>query len=415
MKIIKYAALAILVITLCKKTGYIHAMEIGLDGKIHESAGLTAWKNGWNNMQTPHVENGLLAHGIISESLMSEPFILDTTQLPTNTAGFYNPHTKTATVTFTNIVERSKENTPPSVDNPAMVPFGVLVNAEYNNDSTISGGRQTRITTLWGIPNTKEESNINNPDYNSQELSKDLQKYNKKTKTATMKDGKTYVGIIEYSKAVTPPNIAIPALQPFATIKNPAYSKSKSRTSGGHSQYITLWGLEVSGHHIPLKNSNSKTIGQFWPESNIAQLNNGQTIVLVSKEAQGNYRQHAHAMGPVWTWYQQPEYKMGLRKYGLTSTSSNDLSPLIDENGVGLVTINNQKYNLFGINISKINEVTTSSQKMAELIAAPQTTKKSAYQHLQHIEKETPMPGADSLLDSRLTTAQQTGLYSLHP
>jgi len=421
MKIIKYAALAILVVTLCKKTNFINAMEIGLDGKIHESAGLTWYKQHGN--QDHFVDTNLLLPltTLTTDTDSAAIFVLDPAQLPKTTTGIYNADTKTATVLFTNVIERSQATTPPNVDNPDIVPFGVMINPKHNNDDILSGGRQTRITTLWGIPQTKDEDNgssntPNNRSTSINQISKDLKNYNKKTKTATMKDGTTYVGVVEYSKAVTPPNISIPALQLFATIKNSNYAKSTTRTSGSQKQYTTLWGLEVHGTNIPVKNSNNKTIGQFWPDANIAQLTNGQTIVMVIKQAQGNYKQHAaHALGPVWTWYQQPENSTNLNKYGITSTGSNYLAPLIDQDGFGTVTIHNQKYTLFGINLSAAGQAELSSQPQhVATLTSSAPKKKNAYQHLQHIDKETPMPGVDSLLDSKLTNSQAAGMLYPH-
>jgi|GEM_PF-1305041 len=424
MKIIKYAALALLMITLCKKTSFIHAGGTA----VVKNGQLTILKGSEGGptplvqvIRTPGYFNTSLLNSIelpIQEQEHSELFTLDAAQLPSNITGIYNSSTKTATVLFTNVTERSQATTPPNVNNPDMVPFGVMINPAHNDDEIISGGRQTRITTLWGIPQTKDEDNSSSDTPSSRstsinQVSKDLKNYNKKTKTATMKDGTTYVGVVEYSKAVTPPNISIPALQLFATIKNSNYAKSVTRTSGSNKPYTTLWGLEVHGTNIPVKNSNNKTIGQFWPDASIAQLTNGQTIVMVIKQAQGNYKQHAHAIGPVWTWYQQPENNTNLNKYGITSTESNYLEPLIDQNGFGTVSIAGQKYTLFGINLSFDNQANVSSQRGAILTSStPQ--KKNAHQYLQHIDKEAPIPGADSLLDSRLTNSQAAGMIYPH-
>ncbi|MBI2344952.1 hypothetical protein HYV10_02665 [Candidatus Dependentiae bacterium] len=69
--------------------------------------------------------------------------------------------------------------------------------------------------------------------------------YNPSDRTASLgKHGYTtlYTDIVEYSQAVTPPNIENPKLQQFATMQNPRYKKGKP-LMGGQKKTITLYGI----------------------------------------------------------------------------------------------------------------------------------------------------------------------------
>ncbi len=70
--------------------------------------------------------------------------------------------------------------------------------------------------------------------------------YNPSTKVAslgTSTDVTVYTHVVEYSKAVTPPSVENPLMQPFATMPNPMYKGSKKGPFGAQTKTITLYGI----------------------------------------------------------------------------------------------------------------------------------------------------------------------------
>lgn len=205
-----------------------------------------------------------------------------------------------------------------------------------------------------------------------------LKHYNAKKHMATMTNGDVYVGIVEYSQPVTPPNLAIPALESFATIKNPNYKQQPKGYTGGQSPNTQLFGIPVTGTSTPLKNSAGKTIGKYWADSKIAQLTNGDVYVMIITHAASQASTGAHAVGPVWTWYQQSSYQADFKKYGVNS-SAQSLQQNINTDGIGTVMISNQKYTVYGIGLSSnssdsiSNETTSGSSSSTTTSTAPQT------------------------------------------
>ncbi len=110
--------------------------------------------------------------------------------------------------------------------------------------------------------------------------------YNRAIKMAEF-NNQTYVGIVEYSAPVTPPNATNPQLTMFATIPTPGYKpqpepiKPHHRIIGGEGPTTKLYGILVHGSKIAVNNQpmDGSMIGFYWPSSNIAQLNDGTTYV----------------------------------------------------------------------------------------------------------------------------------------
>ena len=265
--------------------------------------------------------------------------------------GFYDPIAKTATITFHNVVEYNKSVTPPNVMNKELKLFGAMSTPNQNDNKTsfIRPGGIRKITSLYGIPNT-DESNSSKPDQDllvqdARYKGDDLEHYDQASRTATLKNGKVYVGVIEYSQAVTPPNISNPALKSFATIATPNFEASSSRMSGAKRAKTTLFGISVSGDKLTVK-SDSNGIGFYWPESKIVQLNNGETLVCIIEEKQGNYKKTgAHAIGPVYTWFSSDD----LKQYGISNMDS-DFKSRVEQ--IGTTKIDHARVTLNGVRLS---------------------------------------------------------------
>ena len=255
--------------------------------------------------------------------------------------GLYDPVTKTATIVFTNVMEYKKSVTPPNVMNRKLKLFGTMQTPGVTSapGSLMLRGGVRPITSLYGIPQAPSDlaSNTDSSDTNND---KSVDTYDAASKTAMLKNGQTYVGVIEYSRAVTPPNISNPALQQFATIATPNY-QGNSRLSGGLSQRTLLFGLPVSGEKLTIKSSKDLHIGFYWPDSKIVQLNNGDTFVCIIQEKKRNYKQ-ANAIGPVFTWFDQQD----LKQFGILNTSSDFKSRV--EN-IGTVKLAHSNTTLYGV------------------------------------------------------------------
>lgn len=179
-------------------------------------------------------------------------FAIDITGLD-GRAGNYNSKKKTASfgtgknkISYFDIVEYSQAVTPPNIKNPELIAFAIMPNPKYKEDSDGRMGGQRRTITLYGIPQDVTEPS--NQDNNSFTIYGSQGKYNHLEKTAYLIDlqGKKteYTDIVEYSQAVTPPNIKNPQLKSFATMPNPKYKESKRRRMGGQNKYVTLYGIE---------------------------------------------------------------------------------------------------------------------------------------------------------------------------
>lgn len=279
--------------------------------------------------------------------------------------GSYDPITKTATITFHNVVEYNKSVTPPNVMDRKLKLFGAMPtpNQGDSKGSFIRPGGIRPITTLYGIPLLQSNSlSASPPDQENlaqdeKDKGDDLEHYDRASRTAVLKNGKTYVGIVEYSQSVTPPSISNPALKSFATIATPNFVSSNVMTigiqshiwAGAKRSQTTLFGLPVSGEKFPVK-SKASSIGFYWPESKIVQLNNGETLVCVIEEKKGNYKKTgAHAIGPVYTWFSNDN----LKKYGISNMDSDFKSRV--EN-IGTAKIDHSTVILNGVKLSVSND-----------------------------------------------------------
>lgn len=176
--------------------------------------------------------------------------------------------------------------------------------------------------------------------------------YDSKNKTA--KTNTTYVGVVQYNRAVTPPNIAIPALKFFATIPTPNYKPSKNY-AGGLNTTTRLFGIPVTGQEYKVK-SDSKSIGFYWPANKIVQLNDGQTFVEVKEEMQKNYTAY-HALGPISTRFMPSESKELFKMYNIVTTDENFKDSV---KTIGSIKKGNQIVKLYGVllNATPMPEIT---------------------------------------------------------
>lgn len=175
----------------------------------------------------------------------------------------------------------------------------------------------------------------------------ELEFYDAKSKTAQMSNGTTYVGIVEYNRATTPPNIMNPSLQLFTQISTQNYTESSKNFAGGLTAMTSLYGIPVVGAKFHIK-SNKKTIGTYWPINKIAQLDDGQTYGAIIEEQIGNYKKHGyHSLGPIWTQFNDAE----LSKMYNISTSDPDFKSRVKN--IGIVTkYNKQSFKLYGVLLS---------------------------------------------------------------
>lgn len=343
MKITKYLVVTLLVVCVGKKV--LSAAELGRSNRNLVSGGWVTDREKYN----PSMISTFDGPGQLK---MENPSANNKEQFTVNLSGSapimgtYNPRTGTAKIKFENVIKTSQSITPPNVSNPNYVMIGYMKNPKkYPGTQNRPGGQSANIT-LWGIPaNSNDTTDYALKQMPDSTVSTKLKKYNRSNKTATMKDGSTYVGVIEYSQSVTPPNIMIPAMKPFATIRNT--NQSNQQLLGGQLKNSTLWGLEVAGNKVTIKSTKkenkNETVGKFWPESNIAQLDNGQTIVGVMQELKGNYTENgAHAKGPVWTRYSEAQLDAIKLAYNIIPSSTNVTK-------IGMVKMGGQKYVLYGI------------------------------------------------------------------
>lgn len=185
----------------------------------------------------------------------------------------------------------------------------------------------------------------------------ELEFYDAKTKTAQMSNGDTYVGIVEYNRATTPPNIMNPSLQLFTQISTQNYTAPSKNLAGGLNAMTNLYGIPVVGAKFYVK-SKKNTIGSYWPINKIAQLNDGQTYVAIIEEQIGNYKKHGYyAVGPIWTQFDAIE----LAKLYNISTSDADFQSRV--HNIGMVTKHNkQNFKLYGVLLNPPSNQTKSQK-----------------------------------------------------
>lgn len=296
--------------------------------------------------------------------------------------GRYYPETKQASIVFTDVVA-TREYKEPS--NPSYIHLGIC----YIKDATIPG--LTRDFHLFGIPEIpqpeqpKTEKTSTNT-VKAQDLKRDIN-----AKTAT-KDKQKYVAVIEYNPLNNSiPSITNPSMSYIAEINNPE----------GFGPNLQLWGIPVTGKKIPVKNNDKKTIGYYWQEPNIIQLLNGETFVEIMKKASGNYMQHTfHGIGPVWTWYQTPEYDNALaQKYNMSAYQPH-FNQLVDQNGIGTIRHDRQTYVLFGVLLSPRtmqSAIVTTRSVTAPALSDQVTRQLQAAAHENEAMKITPVVNRSTL------------------
>jgi len=200
-----------------------------------------------------------------------------------NINGMYNPENQTATIRFNVVTEYKRAVTPPNISNKSMIAFGIMPTIGYEKPKAHYTGGLSPNTILYGIPTTSTPSDTSSSENETDSVVlRAPQEYNQTNRTALMQDGSTYISVIEYSQAVTPPNIKIPALKPFAKIETSKKTKSKTAKLGSKQDVLTLYGIKVEGSKIPVKNpSNHIIIGYYWPQSKMVQRNNGETYINI--------------------------------------------------------------------------------------------------------------------------------------
>jgi len=65
-----------------------------------------------------------------------------------------------------------------------------------------------------------------------------------------------YINVVEYSQAVTPPNVANHGLKPFATMLNSRYQEGPKKLIGGQTRYTILFGIEKKFDQDHLEHDN---------------------------------------------------------------------------------------------------------------------------------------------------------------
>ena len=200
----------------------------------------------------------------------------------------------------------------------------------------------------------------------------ELEYYDAKTKTAKMNNGQTYVGIVEYNQATTPPNIMNSSLQLFTQISNQNYTKPAKNFVGGLNPMTSLYGIPVTGAEFHIK-SNKKTIGTYWPISKIAQLNNGQTYVGIIEEQIGNYKKHGYyEVGSISTHFDEAELSS---MYNISKKDS-DFKSRVKE--IGIVTKHKQNLKLYGVLLNPSSNFTSHTSSL----------KKQIIPGMEHYKKE---------------------------
>jgi hypothetical protein len=174
-------------------------------------------------------------------------------------------------------------------------------------------------------------------------LADELEFYDAQSKTAQMSNGSMYVGIMEYNKSTTPPNILIPSLKLFTQISTENYTTSSTPLFGGLNSMTSLYGIPVAGAPFHIK-SNKTTIGTYWPINKVAQLQDGQTYVAIIEEQIGNYKKRGlTGRGPIWTQFDTDELS---NLYNI-STSDSNFQERVKK--IGTVQKHKQQFTLYGV------------------------------------------------------------------
>ncbi|MBP6892648.1 hypothetical protein KBB68_03650 [Candidatus Babeliales bacterium] len=203
----------------------------------------------------------------------------------------------------------------------------------------------------------------------------ELEYYDAKSKTAQMSNGDTFVGIEEYNRSTTPPNIMNPSLKLFTQISTQNYTAPSKNFVGGVNPMTSLYGIPVVGAHFHLK-LNKNTVGTYWPMNKIAQLNDGQTYVAIIEKQIGNYKKHGYyELGPIWTQFNAKELS---ELYNISTSDSNFQSRVKQ---IGIVTKNKQSFKLYGVLLNPPTDQTNFKQSS------------KAFSNI--IEKESTVPGMD--------------------
>jgi len=288
MKIIKYGLLAFLVVMMCKKT---HTQTV--------------------------------------------PF---TATLPQKKAvmGNYDKTHQTASINFDNVIEVSNATYHPELSSGKYVAFGTTSNPSYNPKTKGLMGAQDKNITLYGIPSGVTSSSP-----------KGLKRYDPKGRMAILNNGDEYVGVVEYSQAVTPPNITNRALVPFATIPNSLFEPTQKPLAGGQMKNITLYGIPVTGDKIEVTQPTTYpvTIGYYWPNDGIIQLFNGGTYVLVQTIAAKNYTKKAEV--DLTTLFNTQENQNILKKFSVNIPITG-ITGYVGTSSIGTVTIKHKKFETYG-------------------------------------------------------------------
>lgn len=289
-------------------------------------------------------------------------------------SGIYNPTSKTAQITFTNVLEHNRATTPPNVDNPDLIKFGSMPTSQLFQNASKPGGLSA-TTSLWGIAKTSQNQKSAASTISKKQNQPEAQilNYDKTGRIIYMDDGKTYVAIEE--------NIPFDAITPKALQAIPSSKK--------------LYGIPVTGETIRVKPAANLVSGYYWPSNKIVQLQNGQTFVEILAEQKGNYKKiGAHALGPVWTRFDE---KALLNTYGI-STKQEDFKSLVTT--IGTIKQNKKTFTLYGV---LFKPATNSTDKPASKSSSfkVESSKKPA------ITKETVIPN----LDQHMSHIRQTVLH----
>lgn len=263
------------------------------------------------------------------------------------------------------------------------------------------------LAALVIVSVTKKIHVIDNADKVMTTSSLKLENYNPTSRTAHMINSKnqliTFVGVVETNPTFTPPSLSNPALHFLTTIATPTSIFSEKHFRFGSSNNTkSLYAIQVSGSPTAVK-SRQQTIGYYWPDNEIVQLNNGETYVSIIKQAQGNYRKiNTHAIGPVWTWFNSDEL---LRTYGI-STKANNFKDLVSNVGTIRNHDEHRTWTLYGVRLDPFSVVEQPNLHSKDFIQsyAP-----------KHILKEHIIPGLDEhTRQMRLYLAQQMqGAYQI--
>jgi hypothetical protein len=341
MKIFKYLAAALLIVSITKK---IHVSS--WDGKKWSGPGTirTSLKKAKDRVN-------------VSQQSVNTPtpFSLQLTDKDSKkVTGLYNPNTGTATIQFTNVVKYDRATTPPNILNSKLIRFGSYPTPGYIAHSGMVGGL-SKTTSLWGIATSsttkaatgqaQPSSKISNKKIRPKNIQPQLEFQNPDSRTLTIKldenTRQTYVGVTAEPTDQNPSiSFTAPAMK---FIMDHGYSNQFGRGN--------LYGIPVTGIPITVK-SNDGTAGHYWKDQKIVQCNDGTTFVAIIEEHNANYtKRNNDGKGPVWTWFDHKD----LAPYGISPETS-EFKNLAQK--VGSIVINKQTYILYGVMFNKPSKFT---------------------------------------------------------